>query len=109
MITKSKIKLFNINHHDNSYLDNKNYKWGSLKKSIVKNSYNPKKYGYMYLTKDNFILDGHHRKDVLQNLYGENYEIYVRKWFFTYRQMELFFNIFLLPFFLIKILFTKTT
>jgi hypothetical protein len=33
----------------------------------------------MITTLDNVILDGHHRKEVLIDLYGEDYEVTVKK------------------------------
>jgi hypothetical protein len=56
-------------------LNNVNYNWSSLIESIKENGFLPEKYGYMIISKNGILLEGHHRYMVLKKLYGENYEI----------------------------------
>ena len=53
------------------------YDWDLLIDSIKKEGFLPEKYGYITISKNGTLLDGHHRYTVLKNLYGENYEIKV--------------------------------
>ena len=68
------------------------YPWEKLKNSIEKNGYQPEKYGYILVreTKDSdnrkwLIVNGNHRLKVLQDLYGGEHVIKVRRTYNTPR------------------------
>jgi len=73
------------------------YPWGELKKSILKEGYNPHKYGYVVvrpkyngvtydIKKDKWVgtadrfetQDGNHRVRILKDLYSSDYKIKVK-------------------------------
>ncbi len=60
----------------------KKVKWKDLRDSLAK-EYNPKKYGYITMTKGvflkNTVVNGNHRIMVLKDIYPEDYEIEVEK------------------------------
>jgi hypothetical protein len=83
------------------------YDWNLLIDSIKKEGFLPEKYGYITISKNGTLLDGHHRYTVLKNLYGENYEIKVIRNQMNYFTIVLFSIVILicmLPIKLFKIL-----
>ena len=56
---------------------NKSYKYWSTLYKELKKGYEPEehKFGYIKLSGKGYMLDGNHRAVVLQNLYGNEYEI----------------------------------
>ena len=61
-----------------------NYPWDKLKSSILEGGYNPEEHKYISVTLDNIIIDGHHRKEVLTEIYGGEYTIIVKKNIFPF-------------------------
>lgn len=83
------------------------YNWSHLTNSIESEGFLPEKYGYMVISKDCYILDGHHRYFVLNKKHGEDYEIKVSVGRLNY--VPLLLSIFVLTFisFLVRKLFNK--
>ena len=56
---------------------NKSYKYWSTLYKELKKGYEPEehKFGYIKLSGNGYMLDGNHRAVILQNLYGNEYEI----------------------------------
>jgi len=60
------------------------FSWGGdkskkLYKDIYNNGFDYKK-SVITVTNDNHIIDGHHRVKIIEDLYGGECEIYVKKW-----------------------------
>ena len=73
------IKFFCLEMYPEGSNSHKKYNWGFLKKSISDNGYDPKKYGYISISCDNYCVDGHHRIIVLKEKFGLDFEIDVIK------------------------------
>lgn len=89
---------------NNSYIVD-GYDWPTLKDNIKSEGFLPEKYGYMTISKDGILLDGHHRHIVLKELYGENYKIKVIRKQKNYKIIVILFiikSICILPIKLIK-------
>jgi len=70
-----KFSLLNRQLLSTNILIDTNYDWNSLIESIKKEGFLPEKYDYMIISKNNILLEGHHRYMVLKKLYGEDYKI----------------------------------
>jgi len=79
----------------NDYLErdkkHTHYDWEGLKKSLIENGYDPEKYGYIEISKDGYIYDGHHRTSVLQDIFinDEKKEVLIKKSSMNYN-LEIF-------------------
>ena len=103
-----KISLLNRQLPSTNILIDTNYDWNLLIDSIKKEGFLPEKYGYMTISKNGTLLEGHHRYAVLKNLYGENYEIKVirkqKNYITVILSLILITLLFILPIKLFKIL-----
>ena len=50
--------------------------------SITENGFDSEK-SIITISNDFYIIDGHHRCDILMNMYGPDYKIFVKKYFFN--------------------------
>jgi hypothetical protein len=85
-----------------------NYDWESLTDSIKNEGFVPEKYGYITISKDGIVLNGHHRYVVLKKIYNDDYVVKVFRRRFNYIPSIFFSILFLLtivlPLNLIKLL-----
>ena len=82
MYYKTKVKIKDIHHSfpKGGYrYGDEGYDFEGLKNTIVTNGYNPQKFKYILVSLGGTILNGHHRKEVLTELYGEGYEVVVKR------------------------------
>jgi len=74
-----------------------NYDWESLTENIKKEGFVPEKYGYITISKDGVILNGHHRYVVLKKIHNDDdYVIKVFRRKFNYIPSIFFSLLFLL-------------
>lgn len=60
--------------------DGRQYSWYKLEASIKEHGYDPKKFDdYIILDMNNWVICGQHRVVLLKELYGEDYEVNVKK------------------------------
>lgn len=55
-----------------------NEEQSQLKDKIIKEGYQPERYGYPEISNSNVCIDGHHRLVILKELYGEDYTLMVK-------------------------------
>jgi len=78
------------------------YDWDQLKKDLIDYGYNTEKIPSIRVSKDNIILDGHHRIVILNELFGSEHEIIINN--IGLKHYAAFIIIILLsPFFVVKI------
>lgn len=88
------------------------YDWEGLEKSLIENGYKPEKYGYITISKDGYVYDGHHRTSILQTIFinDENKKILIKKSILNYN-LELFLVLLLLlifsPILILNFLYKK--
>jgi len=76
-VKSKKLKDIKIIYLNRNIGADKRYDWEGLTNSIKSEGFLPEKYGYIIVSKDGYILNGHHRYITLSKLYDEEYEVKV--------------------------------
>ena len=97
-----KLKELKFNYLNRKISLQKDYDWDSLTDSIKTNGFIPEKYGYITISKDGMVLNGHHRCVVLKKLYHDDYEVKVFRKKFNYT-LSIIFPVIFLVFFVLPI------
>jgi hypothetical protein len=78
-IELKKLKELKISPLNSGIKFGDDYDWDFLINKIKSEGFNPEKYGYITISSNNVILNGHHRFKILKKLYDDDYEIKVRR------------------------------
>jgi hypothetical protein len=77
LIRLKDIKFGFLDNYSKGVYSDPNYEWDVLRKSIEVNGWSPQIFGYISISKDNYCINGHHRRVILKKIFGGEFQIQV--------------------------------